>query len=137
MKIVFLSLLVLLIVIQFIPVKKSNPPIDENMALKAPEDVMKLLKKSCYDCHSNETKWPWYSAIAPLSWSIVSHVNNGRKALNFSNYKKIDKNIKIKRLKRAIKTRLRRVWPIFSKASRRLSRRFYSPQKMRIKKKVS
>jgi len=65
---------------------------------------MNILKRSCYDCHSNETKWSKYAYIAPLSFGIVSHVKDGRKALNFSNYKNIPNNIKKMRLKRAIQT---------------------------------
>jgi hypothetical protein len=94
----------LLLAIQLIRPEKTNPPIDEVSTLKAPEKVMKLLKSSCYDCHSNETVWPWYSEVAPLSWSIISHVNDGRDALNFSNWITIDAKTKTKRLKRAIKT---------------------------------
>ena len=94
----------LLLAIQLIRPEKTNPPIDEVSTLKAPKKVMKLLKASCYDCHSNETVWPWYSEVAPLSWSIISHVNDGRDALNFSNWMKIDAKTKTKRLKRAIKT---------------------------------
>jgi hypothetical protein len=103
MKIV-LFILALLVAIQFIKPAKTNPPVDETIALHAPKEVMKVLKDSCYDCHSNETKWPLYSEVAPFSWSIISHVNEGREALNFSNWKNIDQETKTKRLKRAIKT---------------------------------
>jgi len=94
----------ILLAIQLIRPEKTNPPIDETHALKAPKKVMKILKSSCYDCHSNETVWPGYSEIAPLSWGIIGHVNDGRKAMNFSNWSEIAADIKIKRLKRAIKT---------------------------------
>ena len=94
----------ILLAIQLIRPEMTNPPADEALALKAPENVMKILKTSCYDCHSNETIWPWYAQIAPLSWTILGHVNDGREALNFSSYNQIDSKIKTKRLKRAIKT---------------------------------
>ena len=93
-----------LIAIQFIPLEKTNPEVDETIALHTDENVEKILKKSCYDCHSNETKWSIYSEIAPLSFGVVSHVADGRKALNFSIYEKIDSKIKVARLERAIKT---------------------------------
>jgi hypothetical protein len=112
MKKIFLIFLLILIAIQFIRPEKTNPPVDEKTTLKAPENVMKILKRSCYDCHSNETVWPWYSNIAPLSWSIISHVNDGRKALNFSNWTKIDPKIKEKRIKRAIKTTANGMMPL-------------------------
>jgi hypothetical protein len=44
------------------------------------------LQRACADCHSNETKWPWYSYVAPTSWFVVGHVNNGRRYINFSNW---------------------------------------------------
>ncbi len=91
-----------LLAIQFIPLEKTNPKVDATVSLKADEKVMKILKKSCYDCHSYETKWSIYSNIAPLSFGVVSHVEDGRKALNFSNYANIDDEIKEKRVNRAI-----------------------------------
>ena len=99
-----LSLLFVVISIQFIPLQRTNPKIDPTSELQAPSSVMNILKRSCYDCHSNETKWSKYAYIAPLSFGIVSHVKDGRKALNFSNYKNIPNNIKKMRLKRAIQT---------------------------------
>ena len=93
-----------LILIQLIPVTKTNPPVDKNLSLNAPIKVALILKKGCYDCHSNETKWPYYSDIAPVSFFVASHVNKGRKAINFSKYNEIDSKIKKERLKRAITT---------------------------------
>ena len=104
MKTTLLVIVGILIAMQFIIVSKTNPTINEDIKVNPPQEVLSILKASCYDCHSNETIWPAYSNIAPLSWSIVAHVNDGRDALNFSNWEDIDKKIKIKRLKRAIKT---------------------------------
>ncbi len=57
------------------------------MATNAPPpQVAALLKNSCYDCHSSETEWPWYSYIAPISWPLVGHVNDARESLNFSEW---------------------------------------------------
>ncbi len=103
MKIV-LIMITFIMAIQLIRPNLDNPPIDENLTLKAPKKIEKILKSSCYDCHSNETIWPAYAQLAPLSWSIASHVKDGRKALNFSKWQSIDKEIKVKRLKRAIQT---------------------------------
>jgi hypothetical protein len=50
----------------------------------APPEVRAILRRACFDCHSNETRWPWYSQVAPLSWMIAAHVHDGRAALNFS-----------------------------------------------------
>jgi hypothetical protein len=79
-----------LIVIQFIPVKRTNPgSISE---IDAPADVKAIFRNSCFDCHSNETIWPWYSYVAPASWLLVSDVNEGRENLNFSNWGNLDRS---------------------------------------------
>ena len=93
---------VTLVAIQFIPLEKTNPKVDEAITLKTDKKVLSILKKSCYDCHSYETKWSIYSDIAPLSFGVVSHVDDGRKALNFSTYKNIDLETKERRFKRAV-----------------------------------
>ena len=112
MKKAFLIIVAILILIQFIRPERTNPLLDPAEAVQAPEEVAAILRRSCYDCHSNETKWPWYSAVAPMSWSIASHVREGRKALNFSRYRAIDPKIKAKRLKRMIKTTRNGMMPL-------------------------
>jgi len=72
------------VAIQFIPVDRSNPPVEEEIVV-APQ-VQAILKRACYDCHSNETKWPWYSQIAPVSWLLAWDVHEGREELNFSTW---------------------------------------------------
>ncbi len=67
-----------------IPVDRTNPPITGE--IDAPEEVMAILRRSCYDCHSNETVWPWYSYLAPASWLIARDVHKGRDELNFSEW---------------------------------------------------
>ena len=84
MKNAFLFVVAILIVIQFIPVDIKNTPTDPKLQIKAPENIMKMLKKSCYDCHSNSANLPWYSKIAPFSFFIKHHIDIGRKWLNFS-----------------------------------------------------
>ena len=76
----FIAVVVLIfILMQFIPLEKTNPKVDENIALHADKKVMDILKRSCYDCHSDETKWSIYSDIAPgqlrytvLSWCLLA-----------------------------------------------------------------
>jgi hypothetical protein len=51
-----------------------------------PEDVKALLDAACYDCHSNATRWPWYSYVAPFKWFVIEHVNDGRKHVDFSEF---------------------------------------------------
>jgi mono/diheme cytochrome c family protein len=69
-------------VIQFIPVNRTNPPVEQEPYM--PDSGKAVLTKACYDCHSNETKWPWYSRIAPVSWLVAWDVKEGRGELNFS-----------------------------------------------------
>lgn len=70
--------------IQLVPVDRSNPPVTGE--LDAPADVKAVLRRACYDCHSHETDWPWYAYVAPLSWRVASHVHEGRRELNFSEW---------------------------------------------------
>jgi hypothetical protein len=72
----------LAVVAQFIPVARTNPPAQG--AFSGPPGMMALLKPACYDCHSHETVWPWYSRIAPASWLVANDVKEGRRHLNFS-----------------------------------------------------
>ena len=70
--------------IQFIPVfPRTNPPTITRLPWDSPTTEA-FARASCFDCHSNETHWPWYSYIAPVSWVIVRDVNQGREQLNFS-----------------------------------------------------
>jgi len=83
-KIIFLAFLVLFLAIQFVPVERTNPPVVSDF--RGPEEVKKILVRSCYDCHSNETNWPWYSKVAPVSWLVAHDVEEAREELNFSDW---------------------------------------------------
>lgn len=78
------SLAVIFVGFQLIPAARSNPP--EIGSPQAPTAVLGLLKHACYDCHSNETRWPWYSYVAPVSWMVSRHVTEARRRLNFSEW---------------------------------------------------
>ena len=81
----FIALLVVIIIgIQFIPVERTNPPVTSD--IDAPSEIKAIFKKACYDCHSNETNWTWYTKVAPSSFLAVKDVNDGRKHLNFSEW---------------------------------------------------
>ena len=74
-----------LLVLQFLRIDvPPPPPATPKDEIKAPPKIMAILRRSCYDCHSNNTNWPWYSKIVPASWQVNSNVKNGRKWLNFS-----------------------------------------------------
>jgi cytochrome c551/c552 len=76
---------VVFILIQFIPVNKTNPPKGIEPNWDSPQ-TRALAKAACFDCHSNETVWPWYAKIAPASWLLKHDVDSGRRRLNFSEW---------------------------------------------------
>lgn len=88
MKKVFLALLAFIIIIQFFRIDKTNPVSDPKKDMfvveSVPDDVKILLKTSCFDCHSNTASYPWYTNVAPVSWWIKHHINEGREELNFN-----------------------------------------------------
>lgn len=73
--------------IQFVPVDRSNPPVEQEVPASA--EVRAILRRACYDCHSNETVWPWYSRVAPVSWLVAYDVSEGRRELNFSMWNRL------------------------------------------------
>lgn len=87
---IILTLLSILIVIQFIRIDKTTKPVDANtdlIALTKPDaEIVSILKVSCYDCHSNQPTYHWYTNIAPVSWWIKHHINEGSHHLNFSEW---------------------------------------------------
>lgn len=87
---ILLSLVAVILAIQVIRPAMTNPPVDAAKTVDAvaqvPADVSALLQRSCNDCHSNATVWPWYSNVAPASWLLVSHVESGRRHLSLSNW---------------------------------------------------
>lgn len=100
LKIMFWWLLGAFVLLQFIWIDVPPPPkatpADE---IKAPPKIKELLVKACYDCHSNNTKWPWYSYVAPISFEVRTHVKNGRNWLNFSIWNRYSQERKQKLLK--------------------------------------
>jgi len=84
------------LLVQLIPYERSNPKSDPSLEIEAPPEIMAIFKRSCYDCHSNETRWPWYSAVAPAKWFVVRDVNVGRQWLNFSEWKSYDEKRRAK-----------------------------------------
>jgi Haem-binding domain len=78
--------------LQLVGVDRTNPPIAREV--RAPGPVMGILKRACYDCHSNRTAWPWYSRVAPMSWLVAHHVHEGRGDLNFTEWPEFDQELK-------------------------------------------
>lgn len=114
-KIIFWTL-VAFALIQFFPIDRTNQPVDTKVnfvdARKSPEKIRTLLKNACYDCHSNETVYPKYAFIAPVSWSVKSHVNEGREHLNFSAWQTYNKDLKENMLTKSIQTIQNKTMPM-------------------------
>ena len=72
--------------IQLVPVQRTNPPILKEPNWDSPE-TRALAARACFDCHSNETKWPWYAYVAPASWLVSKDTIEGRRELNFSEWR--------------------------------------------------
>jgi len=87
---IVLGAIVLLAVIQVIQPGRTNPPVTPSRSLEAhvaiPQPVQQVLQRSCYDCHSNATVWPWYSHVAPVSWYVARDVNVARGHINFQDW---------------------------------------------------
>ena len=75
---------------QLVRPERTNPSTDPSRTLAArhavPESVAQVLDRACRDCHSNDTEWPWYSHVAPVSWFVIDHVNHGRSHFNYSDW---------------------------------------------------
>jgi hypothetical protein len=102
LKIVVIALVLGFIVLQFFPPDRTNPPISDAETLEAstqvPADVVAILSRSCNDCHTHKTSYPWYSNISPVSLFLASHIKDGRRHLNFSVWNTYDKKKKAKKL---------------------------------------
>ncbi len=87
---ILLVILVALIAIQFIqPARNQGGQVlvtDIAMAYKVPDTVQTILKLACYDCHSNNTKYPWYTYVQPVGWVLANHIRDGKEELNFSEF---------------------------------------------------
>jgi len=95
MKKVFLGIVLVFILIQMIRPNKNDSRNDINhisTVIATPDEVKEILKTSCNDCHSNATVYPWYNEIAPVSWYLAQHINDGKKHLNFSEWTVYNKN---------------------------------------------
>lgn len=84
------GLLAVFVLLQFTNPPRTNPPVVHDLfqaaATNAPPHIVRLLHTACYDCHSSETRWPWYSRVAPISWLVVNDVKDGREQFSFSDW---------------------------------------------------
>lgn len=103
---VLLVLLLALVLAQFVRIDKTNPDTIEKETFasveNAPTEVLSIMKRACFDCHSNNTVWPWYSNVAPVSWFVGKHVREAREELNFSEWGTYDDGRKHHKLEECV-----------------------------------
>ncbi|HSP16890.1 MAG TPA: heme-binding domain-containing protein [Thermoanaerobaculia bacterium] len=84
---ILLVIVAVFMVIQVVRPDLTNPPVNPRNAIQnVPPNVQAILQRSCYDCHSSQTRWPWYAQVAPLSWLLKHDVDEGRQELSFSEF---------------------------------------------------
>ena len=117
-KVIVLILLVVFIGIQFIPTERNQseivPETDFLLVNNTPKNIEKLLLVSCYDCHSNNTEYPWYNKIQPAAWFLEDHIKEGKKELNFSEWDDYSNRRKNSKLKSIISQIRDEEMPLFS-----------------------
>ncbi len=103
LKWIAIVLAVIFLGIQFVRPALTNPAVDESQTINAQTqitpEVALILDRSCRDCHSNKTVWPWYTKVAPVSWWLADHVNEGRQNLNMSEWGKLPKDRQDRKLR--------------------------------------
>lgn len=92
-----IALALAFVAIQLVPVDRTNPPVEADVP--ASDEARAVLRRACYDCHSNETVWPWYSYVAPISWLVARDVREGRADLNYSTWNRLETKDRIKALR--------------------------------------
>jgi len=110
MKKLLIFVILVFVGIQLVPMNvPADLPVKEGDAIEASENVQAILERSCFDCHSSHTTFPWYSNIAPVSWFTKDHVKEGREHLNFSTWNSYTDEKKMKyleKLPKAIKSKM-------------------------------
>jgi hypothetical protein len=100
---IFLVVIALFLIIQFVRPARTNPTVDETQTIhtrtQLTPQVSSIIDRSCRDCHSNKTIWPWYSNVAPVSWFVINHVNEGRRMMNLSEWGKLDRDRQDRKLR--------------------------------------
>ncbi len=105
LKIIVIGVFAIFIIFQFIRPARNNPAVTKaetlESAVEVPENVEAILARSCVDCHTNKTNYPWYSNVTPFNWFLARHIDEGRRELNFSvwnTYEKRRKNRKLEQI---------------------------------------
>lgn len=106
LKKILVFLLVVLVIIQFFRPKKNTstttPAHNISVVYSTPDSVKQLLQVGCYDCHSNNTRYPWYAEIQPVAWWLDNHIRDGKKELNFDEFSTFSPRRQYNKLKKTI-----------------------------------
>ncbi len=106
-KIIALVLMAGFVGIQFLPTERNEsnvvPKIDFLLVNNTPENISTLLQESCYDCHSNNTQYPWYNKVQPVAWFLEDHIKEGKSELNFNEWDSLSNRRKTSKLRSTIK----------------------------------
>ena len=101
-KIFWYTIIGLFFLMQIYPVTRpeviAENPNDLLKNVEVPENISSMLRSACYDCHSNETIYPWYASIAPVKWIVYDHTEGGREDLNFSEWNALSKSDRVEAL---------------------------------------
>ena len=118
MKKILIIVIVAFILIQFFPIDKINaeptPQLDFLKIKNTPDKMAAVIRNSCYDCHSNESKYPWYANVQPIGWLLANHIKEGRKELNFSTFANYDKKKQAHKLDEAVEQIEKKEMPLDS-----------------------
>src|ERR1700722_115682 len=95
-----IGLAIVFLLLQVFQPARTNPPVKTDFlaSMAAPPDITTIFHSACYDCHSNQTRWPWYSYIAPMSWQIAQDVNEGRRHVNLSEWPGDNPSLALKKM---------------------------------------
>ncbi|HEX5152819.1 MAG TPA: heme-binding domain-containing protein [Parafilimonas sp.] len=100
---IIIAVVIVFIAIQFIRPKRNIDTAEQQgdfiKKFNVPANVAGVLKTSCYDCHSNSTRYPWYANVQPMAWLLANHINNGKAELNFSEFAGYSKRRQLSKLK--------------------------------------
>lgn len=106
-KIIVMMLLVAFVGMQFVPTERNQnnsvPATDFMQVYNAPEMIQEKLQESCYDCHSNNTQYPWYNKVQPIAWFLEDHIKEGKAELNFSEWDSLSNRRKASKLRSIVK----------------------------------
>lgn len=105
-RILIIGIIIVLVGIQFVPttrnISDTTPPEDFVLMYKPPTEVANILHQACYNCHSNNTDYPWYNKVQPVGWILANHIKKGKYKLNFSSFGTLSDRRKRSRLKEIV-----------------------------------